>query len=238
MIKPMANFMAEFIDETTGLPKPSYDLWEERFMINTHTVAVTYGALVAAAELASVTGDEQNAVKWRTAADDIQVAAKKYLFNKERQVVYRGLSVNNGEITYDATIDTAAVYSSFMFGLFGADSHEVDASIATTAKVFNTSKLIPGLPRYENDEYRRANPEADGNWWYITTLWQAQYDIEKGNTENATAIIDWVHAHMLSTGMMGEQIDPLTEEVIAPAPLTWSHAEYLGTLIDLLGRER
>ncbi len=43
---------------------------------------------------------------------------------------------------------------------------------------------------------------------------------------------------MLSTGMMGEQINPLTEEVIAPAPLTWSHAEYVATLIDLLGRER
>ncbi len=146
--------------------------------------------------------------------------------------------MNKGEITYDATIDTAAVYSSFMFGLFGADSPEMNASIATTAKVFNTSKLKPGLPRYENDEYRRGNPEAGGNWWYITTLWQAQYDIEKGNTESATSIIDWVHAHMLSTGMMGEQIDPLTEEVIAPAPLTWSHAEYLSTLIDLLGRER
>jgi GH15 family glucan-1,4-alpha-glucosidase len=43
---------------------------------------------------------------------------------------------------------------------------------------------------------------------------------------------------MISTGMMGEQIDPVTDEVIAPAPLTWSHAEYIGTLIDLLGQER
>ena len=43
---------------------------------------------------------------------------------------------------------------------------------------------------------------------------------------------------MLPTGMMGEQIHPLTEEPIAPAPLTWSHAEYVGTLIDLLGQER
>ena len=31
MIKPMANWMSEHIDETTGLPKPSYDLWEEVF---------------------------------------------------------------------------------------------------------------------------------------------------------------------------------------------------------------
>jgi GH15 family glucan-1,4-alpha-glucosidase len=238
MIKPMANFMTDFIDETTGLPKPSYDLWEERFLINTHTVSVTYAALIAASELASVTGDEENAVKWRTAADDIQAAAHRHLFNQERQVFYRGVAVENGTVKYDETIDTAAVYSAFMFGLFAADSHEVKASIETTNRVFQTSKERPGLPRYENDEYRRANPEVNGNWWYITTLWQAQYDIENGNEERAKEIIDWINAHMLSTGMMGEQIDPMTEEVIAPAPLTWSHAEYIGTLIDLLGRSR
>lgn len=238
MIKPMAHFMADFIDETTGLPKPTYDLWEERYMINTHSTAVTYGALVAASELATVAGDEENAVKWRSAADDIQSAAHKYLFNKERQVFYRGVSVDNGEVHYDATIDSAAVYSAFMFGLFAADSHEVITSIETTNRVFQTSAEKPGLPRYENDYYRRSKPEVTGNWWYITTLWQAQYDIEKGNTDNATSILRWIHAHMLSTGMMGEQIDPVTDEVIAPVPLTWSHAEYLGTLIDLLGQER
>jgi len=238
MIKPMANFMAEFIDETTGLPKPSYDLWEERYMINTHTTSVTYAGLLAASELATVTGDEESAVKWRNAAEDIQLAAHKYLFNEARQVFYRGVSVENGEVTYDETIDTAAVFSAFMFGLFGAESHELRASIETTAKVFGTTTENPGLPRYENDEYRRSDPSINGNWWYITTLWQAQYDIEHGNTDSAKSIINWINNHMLSTGMMGEQINPLTNEVIAPAPLTWSHAEYLGTLIDLLGRER
>lgn len=238
MIKPMANFMAEFIDDTTGLPKPSYDLWEERFLINTHTTAVTYAGLLAASELATVTGDEQSAVKWRNAAEDIQQAAQKYLFNQERQVLYRGLIVEKGEIKYDATIDSAAIFSSYMFGLFAADSHEMKASIDTTMKTFGATLERPGLPRYENDEYRRATPSINGNWWYITTLWKAQYDIERGKTDDAKTIIDWINKHMLSTGMMGEQIDPLTEEAIAPAPLTWSHAEYIGTLIDLLGRER
>lgn len=238
MIKPMANFMTDFIDETTGLPKPSYDLWEERYMINTHTVSVTYAGLLAASELATITGDEENAVKWRSAADDIKQAAHRHLYNEERKVFYRGLSVHDGVITYDETIDTAAVYSAFMFGLFSVDSVELSSSLETTARVFQTSKERPGLPRYENDEYRRSNAEVNGNWWFITTLWQAQYDIDQGNIENARATIDWINAHMLSTGMMGEQIDPLTEESIAPAPLTWSHAEYVGTLIDLIGRER
>ena len=170
--------------------------------------------------------------------NDIQQAAHKYLFNEERQVFYRGLSVTNGQVSYDATIDTAAVFSSFMFGLFAADSRELRLSIETTQSTFGATKERPGLPRYENDEYRRSDARINGNWWYLTTLWKAQYDIDQGDSDNAKVIIDWVNAHMLSTGMMGEQINPLTEEVIAPAPLTWSHAEYVATLIDLLGRER
>lgn len=238
MIKPMANFMAEYIDGTTGLPKPSYDLWEERFLINTHTTAVTYGALLAASELATVVADEANAVKWRSAADDIQAAAHKYLYNAERKVVYRGLSVNNGDITYDATVDNAAVFSAFMFGLFAPDSEEMKSSIATVSEVFGESVEQPGIPRYENDEYRRASPDAPSNWWYITTLWKAQYNIEQGKIDDAKSSLQWIHDHMLPTGMMGEQIDPVTHEVVAPVPLTWSHAEYVSTLIDLLGRER
>lgn len=237
MIKPMANFMAEFIDETTGLPKPSYDLWEERFLINTHTTAVTYAALLAASELATIVGDDANAVKWRSAADDIQLAAHKYLFNKERGVFYRGISTENGTITPDPVVDTAAVFSAFMFGLFAPDSPEVTSSIETVRTVFNESKQQPGLPRYENDPYRRTRENTTGNWWFITTLWKAQYNIEIGNTDDAKSTIEWVHSYMLTSGMLGEQINPLNGEVIAPAPLTWSHAEYVSTLLDLLGRE-
>ena len=238
MIKPMANFMAEYTEETTGLPRPSYDLWEQTFSTSTYTTAVTYGALIAASELATVAGDEQSAVKWRSAADDIQAAAHKHLFNTERQVFYRGLNVVNGEVQYDSILDVSSVYSSFMFGLFAADSHEVKASIQTVKEVFGTSPENPGLPRSEDDDYRRSKPGIKGNWWYITTLWQAQYDIETGNTEDAIKILDWIKARTLPTGMMGEQIDPVDGTIISPAPLTWSHAEYVATLIDLLGRDR
>jgi GH15 family glucan-1,4-alpha-glucosidase len=146
--------------------------------------------------------------------------------------------VEDGEITYDATLDNAAIFSSFMFGLFAGDSHEMKASIKAVEETFGTSTDTPGLPRYENDPYRRRDESISGNWWYITTLWKAQYDIENGNLDAATATIEWIHDHMISTGMMGEKIDPRTHEIIAPAPLTWSHAEYISTLIDLIGRER
>ena len=236
MIKPMANFMAEYVDEVSGLPKPSYDLWEQTFSTSTYTTSVTYGALIAASELATVAGDHESAVKWRSAADDIQQAAQKHLFNSDRQTFYRGINVANGQVTYDSLIDTSSIFSAFMFGLFGADSPEVKASIDTLKKTFQTTDENPGLPRHEDDDYRRSKDGIQGNWWFITTLWQAQYDIETGNTESGENILKWVKDRALSTGMLGEQVDPVDGTVIAPAPLTWSHAEYVATLIDLLGQ--
>lgn len=237
LIKPMANFMADYIDETTGLPKPSYDLWEERFLINTHSTAITYAALLAASELATIAGDDSDAVKWRSAADDIQAAAHKYLFNTERQTLYRGLIVKNGTIRYDETIDCASVYGSFMFGLFASDSPELEASLKTLASTLRTPNEW-GLPRYENDYYRRTDPSVNGNWWYITTLWHAQYELEQGSLDTAHSILQWLEPFFMPTGMMGEQINPTDKSIVSPAPLTWSHAEYLSTLIDLLERER
>ncbi|MBC7546220.1 glycoside hydrolase family 15 protein, partial [Candidatus Saccharibacteria bacterium] len=37
-VVPAANFMLRFIDDQTGLPHASYDLWEEKFLTTTYTV--------------------------------------------------------------------------------------------------------------------------------------------------------------------------------------------------------
>ena len=236
MIRPMADWMSEFVDPISGLPKPSYDLWEQTFSTSTYTTAVTYAALIAASELAIVAGEEANAVKWRTAAEDIQAAAHKHLFNKERQVFYRGINVIKGEIQYDAVLDVSSTYSAFLFGLFDANSPEIQASIATIQTKFNTTPDSPGLPRSEDDDYRRTKQGIAGNYWYITTLWHAQYLIEKDNNEDALKILNWIKSHAMPTGMLSEQIDPVDGAFISPAPLTWSHAEYVSTLIDFVGK--
>lgn len=237
MIVPMANFLADFVEPHSGLPKQSYDLWEEFHMVTTYSTAVTYAALMAAAELATIAGDNEHAVKWRTAAEDIQHAAHKHLYNEERKVFYKGVRFENGEMHKDATIDTSAIFGAYMYGLFDANSSEIRNSVATTLETFSYSNERPGLPRYENDNYRRSDGSVTGNWWFITSLWNAQYKIEIGDNEGAWAILNWVKGLTLNTGMLSEQIDPVTNEVVAPAPLTWSHAEYLSTILDTIERK-
>jgi GH15 family glucan-1,4-alpha-glucosidase len=234
MVKPMADFMTDYIDETTGLPKPSYDLWEQVFMTTTYSTSVVYAALTAASDLAEATEDKENAVKWRSTADDIQAAAHKYLYNEERQVFFKGVLTVNGQTEKYPVIDTSAVFGAFLFGLFAPDSHEVTSSVNTVKKVFGINQGAPGLPRYENDDYRRVSDGITGNYWFITSMWLAQYYIENNQSDEAMKIMDWVKSHTLDTGMMSEQLDPVTGRKISPAPLTWTHAEYITTLLDTI----
>jgi GH15 family glucan-1,4-alpha-glucosidase len=232
MIKPMANFMASYIDDVSQLPKPSYDLWEEVFMTTTYTTSVVYAALMAAADLAQEAHDEERAVAWRTAAEDIQQAAHKHLYNAERRAFYKGLTVQDGLILADSTIDMSSIFGVFMFGLFKTGSQELQDSITTARRTFDVTDQRLGLPRYENDNYQRADQTITGNWWFITSLWLAQYYTETSQPAEALQILDWVKVHMMTTGVLSEQINPLDDSLISVAPLTWSHAEYIATLLD------
>ncbi len=234
MVVPMANWMSEYIDETTGLPKPSYDLWEEVFMTSTYTTATVYAALHGAADLAEARDDKANAVAWRSAADDIQASARKYLYNADRGAFYKGVRIAGEQITYDATIDSSSIFGPFMFGLFKVGSPELTAAVETFAQELRSDPGVEAYPRYEDDHYHRVNPDSDGNWWFIPTLWMAQYYLETDRSDLASAILAWVESVTMETGVMSEQINPADHSMVAPAPLSWSQAEYLSTLLDTI----
>lgn len=234
MIVPMANFMTDYVDKITGLPRPSYDLWEQTFSTSTYTTAVTYAALLAASDLASAAKDHDNAVKWRSVATDIQTAAHKYLYNDKRKVFLRGVNIKDGKVVNDEVIDCSSVFGAYMFGLFAAESDEMKTSIETISQLFGINDGKFGLPRYENDDYRRTNPNVTGNYWFITSLWLAQYYIECGEKDKALKILDWTKDHAMHTGVMSEQLDASSGELVSPAPLTWTHAEYVSTLLDII----
>ncbi len=235
LVRPTADFLSSYIDPVTGLPKPSYDLWEERFIISTYTTSTVYAALISAAGLADAAGDNESAVRWRASADDIQSNAHKHLYNNDRNVFYGGLRVIGKEIQKDDRIDSAAIYSSFMFGMYPLDSNEVHSSVAA---MLSTLKMpqpdVLGLARYENDQYYKTGDDIPGNPWFITALWLAQYYIETSQNEEALKIIRWCKSHMMATGVLPEQLNPYNQQYISVAPLTWSQAEYVSTLLDMI----
>lgn len=238
LIKPMADFMDGYIEEVTGLPRASYDLWEEVYLTSTYTTSLTYAALLAAAELAEIANDADSAVKWRSTADDILKAAQQHLFNHERQAFYKGLIVRNGVVEYNDNIDNSSIFGAFMYGLFPIGSPELTAAVATQAERFGVNNGAVALPRYENDNYCRTDDSITGNYWLIASLWRAQYLIEIGQPDEANKVLAWVKDQSMSSGIMPEQISPIDGSAISVAPLTWSHAEYVATLLDTITEKK
>ena len=119
-----------------------------------------------------------------------------------------------------------------MFGLYDIDSEEIKSAFDSLSPIFGFSPETPGLPRYENDYYHRKNPESLGNWWIITSLWLAQYYSMIDQPERTVAVLHWVKQFAAQSGILPEQIDPGNGSFMSVAPLTWTHAEYLSTLLD------
>ena len=76
-IEKTADFLVSYRDEQTGLPLPSYDLWEERRGILSFTTATVYGGLIAAANLSDIFFRTEKAKLYRQTALQI----KKQLTN-------------------------------------------------------------------------------------------------------------------------------------------------------------
>ena len=236
-VKPMADWLALFIDESTHLPRPSYDLWEEKFLTSTYTAAITHAALLGAADLAEIMGNQDDAVRWRNVGEDIAEATRKHLYDDEREAFIKGVLQDDDEKSTDATIDASSFYGVFMFGLLRSDDEKLRQTLAAV-----TTKLRPpshewGLQRYEDDHYHRQAGQPS-NPWINCSLWEAQYYLETGESDKARGIIDWVHSLESSTGMLAEQVHPETGAPLSVAPLVWSHAEYMATMLDAISEEQ
>jgi GH15 family glucan-1,4-alpha-glucosidase len=90
-----------------------------------------------------------------------------------------------------------------------------------------------GSPRYEHDRYFEADSNYQGNPWFVTTLWLAQLYARNKNTSRARHYIDWTIRHALPSGVLPEQIHPVNGSPLSVAPLIWSHAELINTMLDL-----
>ena len=237
LIKKSADFMISYIDDETDLPKPSYDLWEEKLGTSTFTASSVYAALVSAANFSRLLGKAENEKKYRTVAERVKEAILKYLWSDEQKMFVKMVNFENGKIIIDDTRDFSSIYGIFRFRVLDISDPRVVDSIRTMEDI---AKRIPigGMMRHENDGYYKTAPEVPGNPWIITTLWLAQYYIVKAKNEQdlekVKEILNWVVVHASPTGVLPEQLDPYTGAHLSAAPLTWSHSEFVTTVINYL----
>jgi ferredoxin len=263
VVQKAADFMVRYRDPRTGLPLPSYDLWEERWGVHAFTVATVYGGLKAARNFAVCFGDRVKAEAYNQAAEEIKSASAKYLYSDKlgrfvRRLVPRDNPLPPDSPNYqetsslkpdeeiegfyevDETID-ASLYAIFKFHLFEADDPRVAATMKAVQHKLWVNTKVGGMARYENDSYHRVSNDTQsvpGNPWFICTLWLADYLIARAATvadlKLAAPIFEWTASHAMESGILAEQVNPYTSDPLSVSPLTWSHAGVVSTVIKYL----
>ena len=242
LIKRAADFMMNYRDLKTGLPLPSYDLWEERQGILTFTVSAVYGGLMAAANFAECFGENDLATEYRQGALKMREAMDQYLYLKTEKRFARMINFKkDGSVEVDATVD-ASLYGIFAFGAYSPDDEKVHSTMSQVHEKLWVKIGSGGLARYENDPFYRQQDPSVSNPWFVTTLWIAQYYIASAKTkkdlDKALNIFNWVAEHALPSGVLAEQINPHTQESLSVSPLTWSHGTFIAAVQEYLNKLR
>jgi GH15 family glucan-1,4-alpha-glucosidase len=216
LVLPAADYLVRSIDETTGLPVSSFDLWEERKGVHLYSACTVYAGLLGATELARVLGDCNRHKLWGKAAHTVRQAIAG-LYNEQLGRFQRSLS--------DPALD-ASLFAVWYFGIVPAD----DPRVINTMSAVERGLMRPsgGISRYAQDRY-----QGFMNAWIICTLWLAQWHIAVGNMDRALELINWCAGHAHPTGLLPEQIAD-DGSIPSVLPLMWSHAAFVLAVLEYL----
>lgn len=236
-VEQAADFLLSFRDDKTGLPLPGYDLWEERRGVFSYTAATVIAGLRAAAELASLFQDEARADACLDGAQAMKQSIDRHLYCPQDGRYARGILIENGVQQRDATVD-ASLLGLVIFGGFDPLEPRMAKTIEAVEQRLWVQTGSGGLARYEGDPYQRAveRDGVPGNPWIVCTLWLAQVRIAaaRNRTELARAVplMLWAAERALPSGVLPEQIHPLSGEFLSVSPLTWSHGTLVAAMLD------
>lgn len=247
-----AEYLISFIDKETGLPKPSMDLWEERCGEHLYSASSVFGGLYSAAKAAEILGFNDLAEKYLNEAKSIKEAIINLGWKPETNSFLRGIKreidgdtaekIKNSKrvvteigkkgyrkyyLYEDDIIDISLLGITEPFNVIDPKDEKMKATAALIEEKLWVTE-VGGLKRYEDDIYIGGNP------WILTTLWLALYKIRTGQYDRAIELLEWASEHSTSLGLLPEQIDKVTGEPAWVIPLTWSHAMFVLTVLELV----
>ena len=244
-------FLEKFIDSDTGLPLPSFDLWEERMGEHTYSTAAVIAGFYAAANIAEFLGISKDTVDlWLRIAEKTKEALERNLTDKEAGVFLRSVRtklnpwgkepssntvvINVNPKGYmrevsavDDRIDISLLGSSVPFDIYRPDHPLVRNTAGKIEKTLYCEKA-GGIYRYYDDNY------AGGNPWIVSTLWLALYHIKTGNIAKAREYFHWSVKCATGLDFLPEQVDKNDGKPCWVIPLTWSHAMFVLVLKGLI----
>ncbi len=212
MVKGAANFLVGFRDVATGLPAPSFDLWEERMGIHLYSTAAVVHALERAGRIASEIGKDPSA--WRSAAAEMRAAALREFWDPASGRFVRSVAPR------DERLDASGLLALKLGFLPWTDPKARTTVDAIEQRLWCSE--IGGLARYEGDQYYgQENP------WIVCTLWLAEARLRLGDRNRCRELLEWTASHATPTRLLPEQIDRGSGEPKSATPLTWSHSTFV-----------
>ena len=244
-LKKAAKFMTKFREPASGLPLPSYDPWEEHRGIFTYTTACTVAGLHAAAKISHTLGHHNHHDRYQTTADEMKQAMLFHLYDEEEQRFVKMIRRENGETVEKDLTPDASIGVIWKVGVLPPDDPRVVSTMEHLKESLTVHTAVGGMARYTNDYYHsKETPTAEvpGNPWFITTLWYAQWRIaiakNKQDLKEAHDILEWVKRFASPAGILAEQLHPRTGAPLSVAPLTWSHATFVETVLMYLEKDQ
>ncbi len=241
VIKPAGIFLRDFRDLSTGLPLPSYDLWEERHGTFLHTSGIVWAGLLAAAYFSGSFGESALCRSFLKAASEIKEGVLTMMWDADRALFYRGVRIEDGKIVErDETPDISAlalVETGFLDPGEPEERHLIVSMLNRFEETLRVPTPVGGYARYGGDLYYRSEKagkeEIPGNPWFIGTFWMAQgyFSLNtKESTEKGLEHLRWGMKHCAPSGVMPEQLDPIDGTPLSVAPLAWSHSGFINAL--------
>ncbi len=238
LVVKTSEFMLDYRQADTGLPKPSFDMWEEKTGVFTSTAACVCSALSSAARFAKVFYDSKRQAILNSAASQMKEDIHVQLYDEKLKRFIKAIYPNSHR---DVTVDSSLAFT-FLSDTFDADSSEVTNTMNAVLKRLWVDPGIGGLARYENDEYHRVSKDTPGNPWFICTLWLARWYIRTAQSledmKKALSILSWVVKHSMPSGILAEQLNPYDASAISVSPLIWSHAEFVITVCEYIEKHQ
>ncbi|GFN30504.1 glycoside hydrolase family 15 protein [Paenibacillus xylaniclasticus] len=244
LIRKAAHFLTQYMEHSMSLPKPSYDLWEERYGIWTYTASSVYGGLMAAAYFTELFGDYERSDYFRNTAEIVKHGIITHLWDEETGRFARGLVQKDNRWVKDTTLESS-LFAVWEFGVLPVDDDRVVRTMRAIKDGLSVRTQVGGIARYTNDYYFQQSGDIEkvpGNPWIICTLWVANFEIESAKSleelEGPKRTLQWVVDHALQSGVLPEQLNPHDGSPLSVAPLTWSHATFVQSVTKYVSKYR
>ena len=145
LVVPCAEFMTSFRDANTGLPMPSWNLWEDRRGVHTFTCSTVVAALRAAANFAEVFAEFDRVERYRNAADEMPPCGPT-LYENEGDF-YEACFRLRRRFASRSPVDAS------LFGTFTSGFDVNDEMVVNTMQAVSKKLAAEAIARFEEDGY-------------------------------------------------------------------------------------